>query len=260
MEPPFSPVDQLVILPSHSPANHLGVMPVQAFLLRSEAPVLVDAGLGVEAAAFLDALDCVIDLRALRALVITHADADHTGALADLLERAPHAVVVASRTTAGKLGASHRLPPDRLALVTPGQRLAVGSRSFRVLAAPLYDSPATIMLLEEREGWLFSSDAFGAFVPQTAERADELDAGAVLDGMSLFCRANSPWVAHEDDLRWRRRIDALRALEPSWLFASHLPPTCGALLREVWERAAVLPREGEVVAPGPDVTIEASTS
>lgn len=259
MEPPFAPVDQLVVLPSHSPAPGLGVLPVQAFLLRSDAPVLIDAGLAVERAAFLDALDCVIDLHRLRALVITHEDADHTGALAELLERAPLAVVVTSRTGAGKLGASHRVPPERLRVVTPGQRLAIGARSFRVLPAPLYDSPATFMLLEEREGWLFSSDAFGAFVPQPAERADELEARAVLDGMSRFGRANSPWVAHVDVARWRGRIDVVRALAPSWLFASHLPPVRGALLEDVWARAAALPCEGEIVIPGPDVSIEPLT-
>lgn len=260
MEPPFSPVDQLVILPSHSPAPDRGVLPVQAFLLRSDAPVLVDAGVAVERAAFLDALDCVIDLHRLRAVVITHEDADHTGALADLLERAPHAVVVTSRIGAGKLAASHRVPLERLRVVTPGQRLAIGARSFRVLPAPLYDSPATFMLLEERAGWLFSSDAFGAFVPHPAEGMDELDAASALDGMSRFCRANSPWVAHVDHARWRGRIDALRALGPSWLFASHLPPVHGALLEDVWARAAALPLEGEVVAPGPDVRIEAPTA
>lgn len=260
METPFSPVDQLVVLPSHLPAPGLGILPVQAFLLRSDAPILVDAGLAIEDAAFLDALDCVIDLHALRALVITHEDADHSGALAALLERAPHAVVVTSRTGAGKLAASHRLPPQRLRIVTPGQRLAVGARAFRVLAAPLYDSPGTFMLLEEREGWLFASDAFGAFTPQPAESAGELDTPTVLDGMSLFCRANSPWVAHEDATRWRGRIDAVRSLAPSWLFASHLPPARGALLAEVWARAATLPLEGEVAAPGPDVTIDARAS
>ncbi|MBK9036421.1 MAG: MBL fold metallo-hydrolase [Myxococcales bacterium] len=257
MEPPFAPADQLVVLPSHLPAPGLGLLPVQAFLLRGDAPVLIDAGLAVEQDAFLDALDCLIDLHDLRALVITHDDADHTGALAPLLDRAPHAVVVTSQPGAGKLSASHRVPPDRLRVATPGRRLDIGARAFRVLPAPLYDSPGTLMLLDEHAGWLFSSDAFGAFLPRTAEDSDELDPRAVLDGMSWFGRARAPWVAHEDAARWRDRIEATRAVDPSWLFASHLPPTRGALLEQLWARAAALPREGEVMITGADVRIEA---
>lgn len=244
METPFSPRPELVVLPSALPAPGLGSLPVHAFLLRGRAPLLVDAGMALERDAFIDALDSLIDPAALQALVLTHEDADHSGALEQLLQLAPGAKLVTTAVGAGKLSAALALDPERLCLVAPGQTLAIGERRFRVLAAPLYDSPATFMLFEERERLLFSSDAFGAFVGAAAEVFDELDAEETLDGMSLFCRANSPWVVGHDPQVWHRTIEALAALQPAWLFASHLPPTPGFTVGRVFERALRLIHEG----------------
>jgi flavorubredoxin len=239
MDTPFSPLDSVIALPSSLPAPG-GVLPVHAYLLRGSAPVLIDAGMAVDALAFLDALDSVVDLSALAAVVITHEDADHTGALAELLARAPAAKVVTSGIGVGKMSAALALPDDRLQVVAPGDRLALGGRRFRVVAPPLYDSPATVMLFEEDAGLLFSSDAFGAFVADNAEHLEALDAEAALAGMRAFCRANSPWLAHVDRAAFARALDALAALDAQWLLASHLPPARAPLAARVLEEAASL--------------------
>jgi glyoxylase-like metal-dependent hydrolase (beta-lactamase superfamily II) len=257
METPFSPLDRLVVLPSFQTSPGVGVLPVHAFLLRGSQPVLIDAGLASDGTAFLEALDSVVALSSLSAVVVTHEDADHTGALEVLLERAPQAKLVTTRTGAGKLAARLSLSPERLCCVAPGQRLDAGGRSFRVLRAPMYDSPATFLQLEEREGLLFSSDAFGAFIPENVERIDEIDRTNTLDGLSLFCRANSPWLARCDRALYERELAALQALGARWLFASHLPPATGPVLDEIFARARALPDEGEVVLPtsGPVVSV-----
>lgn len=249
MQTPFSPLERLVVLPSCQASPGIGVLPVHAFLLRGTGAVLVDAGLATDGTAFLEALDSVVELPSLHATLLTHEDADHAGALEALVERAPRAKVVTTRTGAGKLAAQMSLPPERLCLVAPGQRLEVGGRSFRVMRPPMYDSPATLMFLEEQEGLLFASDAFGAFVPANVESIDDLDRDQVLDGLSLFCRANSPWLARCDRGLYERELVALGDLGARWLFASHLPPARGPVLEEIFARARRLPEEGEVVMP-----------
>ena len=250
MEPSFSPTTDVVVLPSLEPVPGVGVLPVQAFLLRGPRPVLVDTGLAREEDAFLDALDALVDLGSLACILLTHEDADHAGAVFSLLERAPDAQLVTTAVGVGKLGAVRPPDPARVRLVAPGARFEVGGRVLRALRPPMYDSPATLAFFEERARWLFTSDGFGAFVPELTERAEDLPLDAALDGMSAFCRANSPWLMDLAPAVYAGQVDALARLEPEWVFASHLPPLGKAAFAPYLERARALPSEGHVPLPG----------
>lgn len=72
----------------------LGVLPVNAFLLRAAEPVVVDTGLSLPGRGFTDALASLVDPRDVRWIWLSHPDRDHTGALFDLLDAAPQARVV----------------------------------------------------------------------------------------------------------------------------------------------------------------------
>lgn len=244
MQTPFSPCEHIVALPSFQPTPGGTVLPVYAWLVRGPAPLLIDAGLASERAAFLDALDTVIDPADLRFIAITHEDADHTGALEELLERAPAATVIASAVTIGKLSAAFDLPPARLRVVFPGDRLTIGQRTFEVSRPPVYDSPGTLAFHAPAPGWLFASDAFGAFVPTLTERAEDLHLGDALDGMSLFTRLNSPWLCDLPPALFAERVDAIARQAPRWLFASHLPPAGPEAIEPLLARLRGLPEEG----------------
>ena len=241
MDTPFSPLPDLFVLPSSLPVPGGSFLPVHAFVLRGPETILVDAGLAAEAAAVIDALDTVVDPADLRWIVVTHEDADHTGALAAILDRAPRAEVVVTETGVGKLSSTEAFAPDRYRVVRPGTELDLGRHRFRVLAPPMYDSPATLMLMEVDRGWLFSSDAYGAFVPGLPERAEELPLDAVLDGMATFCGLNSPWLADVDADAFAARVSAIEALDPEWVFAAHLAPLRSSLFSALTERARLLP-------------------
>src|SRR5262245_28911834 len=72
----------------------LGVVPINAFLLRSAEPALIDTGPIYLGKAFFDAIRNAIDLRTLRWIVLTHDDPDHIGSLRQLLDAAPQAKLV----------------------------------------------------------------------------------------------------------------------------------------------------------------------
>jgi glyoxylase-like metal-dependent hydrolase (beta-lactamase superfamily II) len=65
----------------------LGVLPVNAFFLRSQQPLLVDTGLPHSRDSFLAAVAELVDLDDLRWIWLSHPDRDHTGALYELLDR-----------------------------------------------------------------------------------------------------------------------------------------------------------------------------
>ena len=61
MDKPFQVVPDIVIFPAHFPIPGMGFMPVNAFVIKAEEPVLVDAGMGMESDDFMAALESIID-------------------------------------------------------------------------------------------------------------------------------------------------------------------------------------------------------
>lgn len=78
---------------------------------------------------------------------------------------------------------------------------------------------------------MFTSDCFGA--PLTsAELAESPDvdtasADELRGGQLLWATVDSPWVHQVDPVRYRDTLDPLRAMQPSALLSTHLPPAVG---------------------------------
>jgi glyoxylase-like metal-dependent hydrolase (beta-lactamase superfamily II) len=209
----------------------LGYLPVNAFVIHAEQPVVVDTGLSTDDKDFVSWLSQVLDPADVRWIWLTHPDRDHTGGLVDLLEAAPHATVVTTFLGVGILSTERPLPMDRVHLLNPGQQLDVGDRTLSGLRPPLYDSPATVGVVDHGSGALFSSDCFGGPLP-TLEDALAPDARAVaaddLRGAQLlWAGVDSPWVHTVDPARFRATIEPIRALDPSAVYSSHLPAARG---------------------------------
>jgi glyoxylase-like metal-dependent hydrolase (beta-lactamase superfamily II) len=94
-------VDQLG---TYIPVPGIGHFAVNAFLLRSREPVLVDAGIVTMQEPMLAALESLIDPRELRWIYLTHVDGDHVGCVEALLRRAPKARIVTTFLGWSKLG------------------------------------------------------------------------------------------------------------------------------------------------------------
>ena len=108
---------------------------------------------------------------------LTHEAREHTGALRELPDLAPQATVVGTWLSFGRFSPDGPLPMDRIRVLNPGDVLNVGDRNLRALRPPLYDSPGTLGALDDRTGALFSSDCFGAPLPEAAATAATVDVG-----------------------------------------------------------------------------------
>jgi len=209
----------------------IGFLPVNAFVLHAEQPVVVDTGLSTADKDFVSDLGRVIDPADVRWIWLTHPDRDHTGGLFDLLDAAPHARVVTTFIGVGILGCERQLPLDRVFLLNPGQSLDVGDRLLTGYRPPLYDNPATVGFLDRKSGAFFSSDCFGG--PMTsAEIATSDDVRAVGDGdreaaQLMWAAIDSPWVHSVDRAKFQASIRTIESLHPSAVFSTHLPPAVG---------------------------------
>lgn len=234
------------------PLPGLGVLPVNAYFLDAEQPVLVDTGFPSSSAAFVEAVGALIDPADLRWIWLSHPDRDHTGSLYELIEAAPQARVITTFVGLGILAVERRISRRRVYLINPGQSLDVGDRMLTAFRPPLYDSPATIGFSDSRTGTVFSSDCFGcpASTAEEAMAADvaELPADDLAYGQRLWATVDFPWVAGVDRAAFARSLEPLRALDPPLLLSSHLPPAAGRAT-EFLDRLTTIPDEPMYVGP-----------
>ena len=213
-------------LVSYFPIPFYGLLPINAFLLRSAQPVLVDTGLSALRDSFLNHLRSLIDLKDLQWLWLTHTDADHMGNLLPILAEAPNVRIVTTFLGMGKM-MLHQLPLDRVYLLNPGQELDVGDRKLLCLKPPSFDAPETTALFDTKTRVLFSADCFGALMEEPAETAMDIAADNLREGMVTWTTIDAPWLATADKSQWNLLLHRVRSLESSVILSSHLPPAVG---------------------------------
>ncbi|MER7110510.1 MBL fold metallo-hydrolase [Streptomyces sp. NPDC000229] len=215
----------------------IGFLPVNAFVLHAEEPVVVDTGVGLPDRDFLEAVGSTIDPADVRWIWLTHPDRDHTGGLFALLEAAPQARIITTYIGAGIMSTERPLPLERVFLLNPGQSLDVGDRTLSAFRPPLFDNPATVGFYDDRSRACFSSDCFGAPMP-SADLAEGDDAGALVPeqlraAQLLWATVDSPWVHTVDADKYLATVRPLREMDPEIVLSTHLPAATGLTSRMV---------------------------
>ncbi|MDQ1694709.1 MAG: hypothetical protein QOJ03_62 [Frankiaceae bacterium] len=209
----------------------IGVLPVNAFLLRSAQPMLVDTGMGMAHDEFVKSVESLIDLTDIRWIWLTHPDRDHTGALLSLLEAAPSARLVTTYAAVGYLGTDMHVPMEKVFLLNPGQTLDLGDRTVTAFRPPAFDSPMTVGFKDNKSGFVFSSDCFGAPMASreaaAAEDVSRVGDDALRGAQLLWASIDSPWLSLVEPAVFAAAVDEVRAFAPSAVFSSHLPPAVG---------------------------------
>ena len=227
METPVKVTNDIHVLPSYFPIPGFGVVPVNAFVLKSKEPVLVDTGLHQDSGAFLDALQSVIDPSDLRWLWLTHPDQDHVGSLRALLDMVPDLRLVTTFLGYGVLSLFEAVPLERVYLVNPGQELNVGDRTLTAVKPPTFDNPATTGFFDNKSRAFFSSDCFGALLSEPVDDAGAIEESVLRERQILWTSIDSPWLHKVDQTKFARELDNVRQMDAEFLLSSHLPPARG---------------------------------
>ena len=210
----------------------LGVLPINAYVVHAEEPVLVDTGVPIRRAEFMEAVRSIIDPAEIRWVWLSHPDRDHMGSLFDVLAAAPRARLVTTFAAVGYLSTEFEVPMHRAYLLNPGQALDVGGgRKLHAFRPPLFDSPMTCGFYDDAAGYAFSSDCFGAPLPSMeaalVDDIGEIVPDVVRTGQLLWAGVDAPWVCTADPRKFAASYDRLRAFAPEYVFSSHLPPAKG---------------------------------
>ena len=223
------------VVTSTATVSGFGDLAINAFVIHSDEPVLVDTGTVVGSDDFMTALGTVIDPADLRWIWLTHTDFDHIGSLHRLLDENERLRVITSFLGVGIMSLAAPLPMDRVYLVNPGQTVDVGDRILTAVRPPAFDNPITTGLRDERSGIFFSSDCFGALLEEVPERAEDLSEEALRQGQVFWATVDSSWLHNVDRAVFASELDRIRA--SGTLHGPEQPPA-----RRAWRVAGAAAR------------------
>jgi len=195
-----------------------------AYVVRGEAGVaVIDTVKESYAGDFFRRLESVARYDEITTIVLNHLEPDHSGALPELLRRAPQARVYLSSRAQMMLKAllkpSGGKPPEYIP-VTTGDEVALGGRTLRFLHTPYLHWPDTQCTYLVEDGLLFSGDVFGCHF---------CDARLFNDAVGDFRFSFEYYYAHIMRPFREHVLDAVALIEP--LELRTIAPAHGPILR-----------------------------
>lgn len=110
---------------------------------------------------FFARLESVADYSEIKYIVLNHLEPDHTGALPELMNRAPQAKLYISNKAQGMLKALLKRDGLNFEMVRTNDKISLGDRTLRFLHTPYLHWPDTQCTYLEEDEILFSGDVFG---------------------------------------------------------------------------------------------------
>jgi flavorubredoxin len=146
------------------------------FVIRDEQPAMVETGMRQMFPLFREAVASLVDPASLRYFIVPHFEMDECGSINEFLAEAPDAQVICS-----PVGAAVTIP-DYIGVapraVAHEETLSLGRKSLRMVLAPWVHYWDSLVVYDETDRLLFSSDLFmqtGDREPCTSEdRSDEV--------------------------------------------------------------------------------------
>lgn len=255
MDAPYQGSSDVHVFPANLSLPGVGVLPVNAYLLMAEEPVLIDTGIGIDTEDFLTAVSSFLPLEQLKWVWLTHDDADHTGSIQRVMELAPNATLVTHAMSALRMSTWWPVPLERVHAIRFGDEIHVGDRTLTAIAPPLFDNPMSTGCLDQSTGALFTVDAFGAILPEATQDAADVPPDALAGGMVGWATTDSPWAHVTDRAKFSEVLDRVRQIQPTRIFSSHLPAASGTstedflrLLETVPDAEPFMPPDAEQFA------------
>jgi len=225
---------------------------INSMVIAGSEPVVVDTGCVNNREQWLNDVFSIVEPEDVRWVFLSHDDADHTGNLAQVLDACPNATLMYSWALHERFSNAFRFPLQRCRWLNAGEVLDVGDRRLVAVRPPVYDSPATRGLFDERTGVLWGVDAFAAPCPgEPVATVADLDGEFWAGGMAMFTyNALSPWLGLVDPARFAAEVDAVQALPLTAVATAHSPLIEAGSLDAAFALLRALPSVAAPPAPG----------
>ncbi len=194
-----------------------------SYFINAEKKAIIETAKEKFSDVFLSKLRQVTDPAELAYIVLDHTEPDHSGAMRQLLDLAPGAVVVGSGNTIRYLGDIVNRPFKSL-VVKDGDTLDLGNKTLKFISAPNLHWPDSIYTYIVEDKILFTCDSFGAHYCH-AELFDDLVGDYQADFRYYFDVILKPYSKF-----MVKAIEKIRPLEISMIAPGH-----GPVLRKNWK-------------------------
>jgi flavorubredoxin len=205
------------------PVPTIGILPVNAMVIRGEQPMIIDTLAIVHREDFLETVFSIVEPEEVRWLFMSHEDRDHSGSLMQVFERCPNAKLITNFLGLGKLAEEFSFEPHHVYLLNDGESLDIGDRTVTALRPPLYDSSATRGLWDPKTEVYFAADCFGTVMRDLVEYSDDVPRPEYEDGFFWMNRVNHIWHEHVTQPELDKAAEKIRKLNPKLIVTGHGP-------------------------------------
>jgi len=199
--------DSLIPLPDGTSYN--------AFLIEgSERTALLDTSDFRMREEFLAALKGV---QRIDYLVAHHGEQDHSGLIPEVMELYPESKLLVSTKGKEILMIHHRIPEDRIQVVSDGETLSLGGKTLQFIYTPWVHWPETMVTYLKEDKILFTCDFFGSHLA-TSDVFAKGDEHSLDGAKRYFAEIMMPFRA-----TILKNIEKLSSLSISIIAPSHGP-------------------------------------
>ncbi len=195
-----------------------------SYFINAEKKTVIETAKEKFSDAYINKLRQVTDPAEISYIVLDHTEPDHSGAMRQLLDLAPSAVVVGSGNAIRYLSDIVNRP-FRSMVVKDGDTLDLGNKTLRFIAAPNLHWPDSIYTYLVEDRILFTCDSFGAHFCDE-EMFDDLVGDYSLDFRYYFDVILKPYSKF-----MIKAIEKIRPLDISMIATGH-----GPILRTGWKK------------------------
>ncbi len=162
-----------------------------SYLIVDDKITLVDTVLEPFAGEMIDKISQIVPPEKIDNIIINHGEADHSGALPELLEIAPKAKVFGTKICLESLE-RHYHSKINFQIVKTGDFLETGNKKIMFIEAKMLHWPDTMFSYLVEDKILFSNDVFGQHYASSERFDDEVDEGILMYESARYY-ANIMW-------------------------------------------------------------------
>jgi flavorubredoxin len=194
-----------------------------SYFINAEKKTVIETAKEKFSDAYISKLKRVIDPAEIAYIVLDHTEPDHSGAMRQLLDLAPSAVVVGSGNAIRYLSDIVNRP-FRSLVVKEGDTLDLGNKTLKFISAPNLHWPDSIYTYLVEDRILFTCDSFGAHYCHE-DMFDDLTGDYSEDFRYYFDVILKPYSKF-----MVKAIEKIRPLDISMIATGH-----GPILRSRWQ-------------------------
>lgn len=216
---------------------------LNSMVIRGEQPLILDTGTIANREQWLQDVFGIVDPADVQWVFLSHDDVDHTGNLDEVMTLCPNATLVCSWALMERHTNAFTFPLSRCMWINDGESFDIGDRRVHAVRPPVWDSPTTRGLFDDKTGVYWGVDAFATPMPDAPiARASEFDPAFWEQGHAMFIHnVLSPWLNLVDPDKFAANCDRIQALGMNSIATAHCPVIDGDAVDKAFALTKALP-------------------